>query len=195
MTGCTMGTASIDEEDHGKRSAPSLCAVPPTRLRMESTQDDVKRRCACGCWGMTRGRMRLRVLCTGTGLARDPWCQAARATPAGSQRRPTSPWPQKRRRRRRGIAGRSLAREGTISRVGLPTLWQLPRCTWSASASTEQPSLIVLLATIALSFPLAQQRQDRLQALEPRKWQAAERGGIQAWLERMIRSIVLTYSI
>jgi hypothetical protein len=80
-------------------------------------------------------------------------------------------------------------------RVGSPTLWQLPRCTWSVPASIEQPSFIVLLAAIALSFPMAQRPQDRLQALEPREWQAAERGGTQAWRERMIRSRVLTYSI
>ena len=69
-TGCTMGTASIGKEGHGERSAPNLCAVPPTRLRMGPTRDNVKHRCACGCWGMTRGLMRLLVLCTDTGLAR-----------------------------------------------------------------------------------------------------------------------------
>jgi hypothetical protein len=82
-----------------------------------------------------------------------------------------------------------------MSRVGSPTLWQLPRCTWPVPASTEQPSLVVLLAAIAPSFTLAQRLQDRLQALEPREWQAAGRVGTQEWLERMIRSIVLTYSI
>jgi hypothetical protein len=76
----------------------------------------------------------------------------------------------------------------------LPTLWQLPRCTWSVPASTEQPSLIVLLAAIALSFTIAQRLLARLQALEPREWQAAEWVGTQGWLERIIRSIVLTYS-
>jgi hypothetical protein len=97
------------------------------------------------------------VQCVGTATARCIACQVARATLACTQR-PSSRLSRKQKRSRLATGRHKIAREGTIVRVGLPTL--------SCGSSRVVPGL---------SLTIAQRLRDRLRALPSGQRQQVER--------------------